>query len=384
MNNKKILLSILIGIILGFPSCKEQDKIYEKYVVPNGLTYPGKALNPVAHPGNECVEIRWQNNTDPKVVKASISWNNDTESVEFNIEPGADVIRRIIKPLVENTYSFMIRTYDVDNNVSVPVEVIGTVYGKNYVNSLLNRNILSLIAEISGKEIAYAVTWGKFDAANAKYSEITYIDSNGKNAILKVPIAESNTVISDMIPDGKFKFRTVYVPEMSIDTFYTDYKEYELPTKFYLNKSGWILEQFSDQVNTAAANVASNAIDGNVNNRWHSANTPYPHWLIIDLGEEVVVSHFGIWQSIVDVPAGDQRICSQFELYIRSDKPTIPDNNIGWTKIETFDCAIDIREQVFKIEYPVKGRYLKFVGTKGGSNANYLVLAELDVYVELE
>ena len=127
---KKVAYIILSGIILVWVSCKRADSLYEEYLVPNGRSYPAKALNAEAYSGKERVVISWLNGTDPKIVKARISWNNYTAWEEIDITPSMNVIRKEINPLAENIYSFIIRTYDGEGNISVPVEVIGAVYGE--------------------------------------------------------------------------------------------------------------------------------------------------------------------------------------------------------------------------------------------------------------
>lgn len=49
-----IIFIVVIGVCTG---CDSQTDIYEKYIVPNGLIYPGPAQNPVAYPGNKRIKI---------------------------------------------------------------------------------------------------------------------------------------------------------------------------------------------------------------------------------------------------------------------------------------------------------------------------------------
>ena len=58
--------------------------------MPNGITYPGIALDVESHPGRYRIEIAWLNGSDPNVVKARIYWNNYTEGQDLDIPPGAD------------------------------------------------------------------------------------------------------------------------------------------------------------------------------------------------------------------------------------------------------------------------------------------------------
>jgi len=211
---KKIILA---GIILGFFSCKNQDSVYEEYIVPNGYYYPAKALEATAHPGRERIEISWKNGADPKVVKASISWNNDTESVEINVAPGADIISRMIEPIDENTYSFLIRTYDAKGNASVPVEVMGTVYGEDYERSLMNRSLKSAVYDENG---ILTISWNAAEDSETGIAlEYTDINGNSKTWLVEDP-TETITTISDFKAGTPLFCSTMHKPDsLAIDIF---------------------------------------------------------------------------------------------------------------------------------------------------------------------
>ena len=216
---KKIAYIVLAGIISGFVSCKSLDSIYEEYIVPNGLSYPAIALDAEAHPGNKRIEIAWRNGADPKVTKARISWNNDTEWTEIdNITPEMDVISRIIEPLEEDTYTFMIRTYDAKGNVSVPVEVTGAVYGELYGRSLVNRSVKSALYD--NDESVFQLEWNSADATEVGI-ELSYTDVSGSSRTLPVDPSETAATISDLKVGEPVFYTTAYKPDsLAIDVFY--------------------------------------------------------------------------------------------------------------------------------------------------------------------
>ena len=216
---KKTVYIILTGIIIGFSACKKQDSIYEEYIVPNGLSYPAKAMDAIARPGKERIEISWKNGNDPKVVKARISWNNETEGVEVNVSPGVDSISRMIEPLEENTYSFMIRTYDADGNVSIPVEVIGEVYGELYENSLVNRPMKNALFDAD--ESCLYIEWSDADPTEIGI-DLDYTDINGDSRTLRIDNTETTSVIPDFKVGEPAFCTTLYKPDsMAIDIFNT-------------------------------------------------------------------------------------------------------------------------------------------------------------------
>ena len=277
-------------IFLALFSCKNQDSTYEEYLVPNGLVYPGKALDAAAYPGKRRIEISWKNGADPNVVKASISWNNDTESAEVSINPDADVISRMIEPIAENTYSFMIRTFDAKGNASVPVEVIGTAYGARYESSLTNRGLKSVIFDET--ESSLQIEWNASTEAAETGVELSYTDAGGVNRTLEIDRSETGETIF-VKPGEPVSYKTIYKPDpLSIDVFYAP----EALIPYYANITDKVLENtvapfvtgtmlYDDRWYEAAgwtANAAA-AINGNVDT--------YAPWLGGVLG-------FFVWETV--------------------------------------------------------------------------------------
>ena len=220
---KTVVYILLTGIILALSCCKQQDSIYEEFIVPNGLAYPGKVLNPITYPGKERIEITWQNGTDPEVVKARIAWNNNTEWEELTVNPNTFTIRHIIDPISENTYSFMIRTYDAKGNISVPVEVMGVVYGEMYERSLVNIPIIETSIDATGTlNIQFISTPPDIVATEIKYAEAT----TGDTVVVRTPISAESAQCPLYKIGSNFYTRTLYMPDtLCLDTFCTAYKE---------------------------------------------------------------------------------------------------------------------------------------------------------------
>ncbi|MDR2036743.1 MAG: hypothetical protein LBQ60_02345 [Bacteroidales bacterium] len=296
---KKSVYIIVIGIILGFFSCKDQDSIYEEYIVPNGLPYPGKAINVIASPGKERIKISWEKSGDPKVVKARIFWNNDTESVEVDADPGMNIVSRILE-LEENTYSFMIRTYDSEGNVSIPVEVIGAVYGEMYERSLVNRSIKSKFYD--GQDLT--LEWS--GAANTEVGiNLAYVNLNGDNQTLFVDKTETNTVIPNFNFEHPLSYYTSYKPDtLAIDTFSTQKVDVKIEYDpiMLIPKNTWteyILP--SDALANPALplrymwNGILLAVGTATNNFQIPATAPIPCWFTWDLGVKVELDRMRIW-----------------------------------------------------------------------------------------
>ena len=162
-------------------ACKKMDDNYKDFLEPGGIIYPGIALNPQVHPGNNRAMISWLRGPDPQVVKARIYWNNRTDSVELNIGAKEDTIRYTFTSLQENDYTFNIRTFDEQGNASVPVEVSGTVFGTRYQSSLLTR---ALNASTLNSDGTMLIEWGAADTVSgAIATEVRYTNTAGDPVI---------------------------------------------------------------------------------------------------------------------------------------------------------------------------------------------------------
>lgn len=368
------IIILLIGIVALFTTCKEQDEVYKEFTVPNGMVYPAKAANAIAYTGKNRVKIAWPASQDQSLVKARIFWNNYTDSVEMVIPYDKDTISCIIEPLAENSYSFMIRTYDNKGNVSVPVEVSGRAYGDSYISSIFTRSINSLQLNPVNSQIS--ITWAPADVTNgAQTTEVKYTDINGVEKIIKVDATKSETTIPDLKSGSTFSCRTLYIPETNyLDVFYTDYQENIV--RMALKKDVMNVIDFSSQHDGA---WARNMIDGNsTGTRWHTNADgwyEFPHFVTVDFGGITSVSRFGVWATKVDqrVNPFDYRQPGKIKIETSLD-------NQEWTDIGTFNFATQL-VQYFDLP-PTSARYFKFTGLEPGplNDSRFMVLGEFEFY----
>jgi len=298
---KKFVFIFLVGITLSFPSCKQSDSLYVDYIVPNGITYPGIALDVESHPGRYRIEIAWLNGSDPNVVKARIYWNNYTEWQDLDIPPGADTIRHIIGPLDENTYSFMIRTIDTKGNLSVPVEVIGVVYGDLYFSSLFNRAIKTDVFDVFDKILV--LNWYNADPSEIGVN-LSYTDTNGNQKTMLVDPSETTTVINDIDIDQPLVYNTMYLPDsMAIDIFSTANVEKRTFTlafsgRDFIPKTNWTeLVLPNDAIALSGYPVSNiwNENYSNYNGFFSGYNFGFPQWITWDMGVNAILGSLKIW-----------------------------------------------------------------------------------------
>lgn len=359
----------LLIIIITISSCKKMDHNYGKFIVPGGIIYPEAASDPVAYSGHNRVKITWFKGFDPSVVKAWIYWNNYTDSTEVDFsKANKDTVSVIIDSLVEKPYTFIIKTYDAEGHVSVPVEVLSAAYGDRYQASLVNRPVIS---SIRGSNDTVVIQWGSAAISNGAYAtDVKYTDTAGEIHIQRFGINQSNTAITGYKPGSIFQYRTVYLPDtLSVDTFYTDYLTQHVSAK--IDKSNWIATADSYTPTRLLPNGGppEKAIDDDINTYWHTlypSNVNYPHWLEVNMQQVVTVT-------IVELTYRQNVFNGFTDFMIQGSL-----DGINWTTYGTFNFKTINTPQRFPIPGSPKIQYLRIYATKGHNQ--YAHLGELSVY----
>jgi hypothetical protein len=277
---KIIYLIVILAAGYAFSSCGKMDENFKDYIVPNGITYPQRPDSLKVYSGLNRVQLTWLKAKDPKVIKAKIYWNNYTDSLALDILSNLDTIKVSINNLPENTYTFFVKTYDVDGNVSVPSEATGAVYGDNYLLSLQDKSILELILDgTDGTVNCGAAPNGII------YSEIRYTTNAGVRTTLKVLPDEMSVACPDAKRRESVEYRSAFCPVGSIDTLYTAWNTYPTPFVTKLPKTGWIASA-SDDIGMVwdGGGYPNSIIDDNVRTAWHSnISAQLPHWVMVDM-----------------------------------------------------------------------------------------------------
>ncbi|SDD90897.1 DUF4998 domain-containing protein [Niabella drilacis] len=214
-----LLLSLFLVV-----ACEKMDDTYRHFVVPDGLTYVGKADPVFLNPGRKRIKLSWLRGTDQKTTMARIYWNSKTDSVDVPVTKGnpKDTVSVIIGNLEEGSYVFQIYTFDNNHNSSIRVDALGASYGSLYEGSLVNRIITGIK---KGGDTAI-VTMLSVDTT-AMVTRFRYSDQSG--AIVDTLVdSETLTVrLPNMNKDTLFDYITLYKPiSTCLDTFYSPLRNY--------------------------------------------------------------------------------------------------------------------------------------------------------------
>lgn len=145
-----------------------------------------------------------------------------------------------------------------------------------------------------------------------------------------------------------------------------------------LDKSGWSIVSCDSEEpkegewsDSPIAGLAQAAIDGDLTTFWHSqwdkAQPGYPHWLIVDMGREYVISSFVCYRR-------QQKDGGQTE-----HKFEVSLNGNDWTDMGTFAFDSSKNEgQTYTMVLLPEARYFRYTATKGPNH--YAFLAEIEAY----
>ncbi|MFA7141038.1 MAG: DUF4998 domain-containing protein [Proteiniphilum sp.] len=377
MNNhtKRINYLLLITtLFLSLLSCGDMDETYRHFWNHGEKVYPAPADSLKLFSGKNRVAMSWIIKGDPNVKKAKIYWNNNTDSLVVPLQSTGkiDSLYLLINDLAEGTYSFDVFTFNGNGDKSVPRSVVGTVFGDSYGNSLLPRFMQSAFHDNN----TLTITWGSSVGETSIGSEIYYKSSEGKPMRTIADSLAETTVIADFVPElnPTISYRTIYVPPMSIDTFYSAMQTVQAKgAPVYFPKTGWVATASSFDTRPGASyRPPQNTIDGNINTMWVNQISPqtyYPHTLTIDMG------------SVIEDVAGISMIVQK-----RNDTPRLIDvyvsnDGVGWSLMGLFTVEnVSNIVQNFDFYEPQNIRYFRIIGKEPSGNTPNIVILEVGAY----
>ncbi|MGY5354186.1 DUF4998 domain-containing protein [Wenyingzhuangia sp. IMCC45467] len=212
---------IVTFLCISVFSCQDQTEIYNEFAKEHvGKIYPGKVIDPIAHSGKNRVKIQVTTPGDPSVKNIKVFWNFYKDSITL-ISSGINTNMETIIDLPESSYSFIIKTYDENGNVSVPTEIFGTSYGDDYQNRISNREVINKTDDSMGN---LTLEFTQSDISNgAVETLITYVNLSDEESTIVLDASLDTIEITDYKLGGQYY--TVYKPDAtSIDTFITGTK----------------------------------------------------------------------------------------------------------------------------------------------------------------
>ncbi|MDX9880601.1 MAG: discoidin domain-containing protein [Prolixibacteraceae bacterium] len=150
--------------------------------------------------------------------------------------------------------------------------------------------------------------------------------------------------------------------------------EIPVPQISKISKSKWKVVAYDSQDDEWGFPV-KNVFDDDVNTfwvtQWMSAQPPYPHWFIIDMGQPITIDRFECFRR-----QGNSSGQTEHQFLTSMDGKTWEDQGTY-----PFDLTTDAG-QVFPMTASPRARYFKYVATQG--NVFFAQLGEITVYGSLD
>ena len=229
---KKICNSLFILLVLlSIISCDNYMDVHKEYFK-GEIIYAPKPISVQFLAGRERVGFRCVLDKSPNVRFIQLIWNNNVDTLNLPVNPSAEmeIISTFIPNLREASYTFKVRTIDLNGNVSLFLTNVGTAYGDIYESTLVPRVFLSAAYGILDK--APRIYMKDIDSrmANLIQTEIRYHTTAGGSGIALILPDESNIIIPDAEKASSFEYRSLYIPEaLAVDTFATAWETASFP-----------------------------------------------------------------------------------------------------------------------------------------------------------
>ncbi|WP_256013681.1 DUF4998 domain-containing protein [Desertivirga xinjiangensis] len=391
------ITNLLFGLFI-LTGCEKYADDYKDYLNDEEIVYPGLARNVRYYAGNQRAVLVWNPSPDRSIERYIIFWNNGEDSVSVaatSYDPEED-LSVSIPNLNEYAYSFQIVAVDREGRKSIGQEINNVrVYGPVYQSTLTNRPYKTANPFVRKNDGSVELNFGKADSLNFS-TTIRYTNVNNQIEERELA-AESNSISLPNYKTGTaIQYRSSYKPEKdAADAINVEAFE-ELPVEldraliapFRLpsdirSEYGWELQYLWDN-NTGEPG-------------FHTPGTSMPQWFSIDLGVNVPLVSFSLWQRISGL--FNYGNLKKFEVW-GSNNPNPDGSWESWTKLMTCnsfkpsgqpvgqnsDADRAFAEAGEPFVFPAGTpdvRYLRFKVLDTWGNTNYLHLVELKFFRKL-
>ena len=249
MKSKNIWIWMILAFI-GCYGCSDINSLHDQYLQRGEAIYAGQPDSVKIYTGKSRVILSYRI-YDPKVAKLTVYWDFRQDSISFDVAAGklGEETEQIIPDLKEKQYTFELVTSNREGKFrSIPLNISGTVYGSNYEASLTNRKISSAtIFPLANYKMDIAWTSVLDNMAGL---ELLYRTVSDEEKVIRLINGESEIMITDS-KDDNILYRTLYVLENCVDTFYTAYSSISFSI------------------------IESQLLDKNLYKRWNEGGIPY-------------------------------------------------------------------------------------------------------------
>lgn len=241
-------------------SCSKMDD-FTKYTNGQEQIYPAKLDSIKVRSGKYRVQIEGVFRVSTGISEIRVYWNSKQDSMRFPVQlkNANDTVRCLIENLPEGPMNFEVRTLDPQGRLSIPTNLVGSIYGERYREGLFQRSVVQQNF-VAGQQLQL-VTQDVAATMGADAMRIKYKKDDGKmiDTLVKTKSQNAQILLSHYALNSELSYQTIFRPDSNaIDTFVVQ------PTKLIPKGdiTAWYLKNFKKP-------FTSVAYDGN---RWGTLN----------------------------------------------------------------------------------------------------------------
>lgn len=210
----KKIISIIAFFSIVLWGCDDMNSINQEWIDRGETIYTGAVDSLSVRSGNNRLYLIWQMNADPRISELVITWNNKRDSLVLPVVRDTEEKNGIHKDSVlidknleEGEVTFQLNTRDNDGHKSIPAEVVGTVYGENYLTGQIAR----LAKWKKVMENWMIIDWG--EPYMSEKVVLHYTASDGTSKSVQVISEDTRTILADFKHGADLYYETFYLPE---------------------------------------------------------------------------------------------------------------------------------------------------------------------------
>lgn len=228
----KVIIKITVLLcLLHLVACDGMNSLHEKYLEQGEIVYTGVIDSLKTYPGNNRVKFTWEINSDPRISKTVIYWNEHQDSSVVQVKrisPGRLPMETMLD-MPEGNYIFEFVTKDNEEHHSMFVEQTVQIYGEKLIETLRNRSIKSISADSDGEA---TITWFPIDDLTVQYTTVRYTDhsepGNPVRKAIRIENDDTETQLSHVSPGDVIEVTSTHLPNNGLDRIDALPKEYSI------------------------------------------------------------------------------------------------------------------------------------------------------------
>lgn len=352
----KIIYNLFgLALLLLVVACEKEE----------GGVPPGPVSNVQITPGYGEVIISWTNPSAEDFYYVDISFTDSkgqVRSEKVSYYASADTISGFADT---NSYTFTLTAYNKSGDASAPVTTSVAPLEPVFLSVI---NSVELVPDFGGA----IVTWAN-ETEKPVTIKVTYKDDDG----------QKTTSFFDAKETGAGYISGLAATERIFEVLVSDAADNKSEVESFtitplaedvIDKSKWEVVDFDTEEPAEGGNpngLVIAAFDNNLSTFWHSqwngGSPGYPHFFVVDMGQEVTISRFECFRR-----QGDSRGQTECQFLTSTDGENWED--FGLFAINSSSDA----GQSYRLTSNPKARYFKYIATQGPNF--FAFLSEITIY----